>query len=643
MDYKTFVERYADVKSDPWVGSLGVYIVSPKCPTGFPPGGEQCGNRVPKDVKIGKATGRGGFRSRLKSYFTYWPGGLLVHGLLTTPSMDERYFTYKNHATRRETTLKRVLVEKKLTGFGPSNGTEKLGSEWVHAPPAQVMPLLEQIAEPKDKLFGCTQAGCVLVPKKRARTRAARGLRDLVSKKRVVRSKSGEVGDVGVPVVRTSQMSAALRKGTDALHIRAAAIAAVQNKTVTAATERLNELTATRRALAGAPNGPQMRELRNATCRLRGRTIKQYSSPPYTHQDVTGDGRCYFYAVLRAIGLPLSGGTGGRSNANAALEYFDSNTRQEWKAKLDSATFGDPLNVLQNASKMRRAMYDDRGIKYVVKIRRSQTNDVQIAEYLRDPIAFVRAQDEASIWSLRPRAISYISALSQTGGQAAGAEGQFRAAFQSGNVITFVWRNVRREPLHYELILPSRLLPAIPTPQPAASTERPTRRTRAAARVANAKVAKAKRRAARPPAALAEIADTSARARAQPTIAPKTPTTRRQKAEEAKVAARARAALSDTALNDSLSRPARHTRGAEQRKANVERKKGLYIEPRRAANSPPPTTSFERQMKRHQPLHRFHANIMTNKGIRRRRLAYDNNKLRVNGRVVSASPTTITN
>jgi len=631
MDYETFVERYADVKSDPWAGSLGVYIVSPKCPTGFPPGGEQCGNRVPKDVKIGKATGRGGFRTRLKSYYTYWPGGLLVHGLLTTPSMDERYFTYKNHATRRETTLKRVLAEKKLTGFGPSNGTEKLGSEWVHAPPAQVMPLLEQIAEPKDKLFGCTQAGCVLVPKRQPRTRANRDLRDLVAGKRVVRSKSGEVGDVGVPVVRTRQLSKALRKPGDPIHRRAAAIANKQNQTVATAVERLDELTATRRALAGAPNGPQ----KERTCRLRGRTIKRYLSPPYTHQDVTGDGRCYFYAVLRAIGLPLSGGTGGRSNANAALEYFDSNTRQEWKAKLDSATFGDPLNVLQNASKMRRAMYDDRGIKYVVKIKRSRTSDEQIAEYLQDPIAFVRAQNDASIWSLRPRAIRYIDALSKPGGQAAGAEGQFRTAFQGGNVITFIWRNVRGEPLHYELILPSRLLPATPTPQPAASTERPTRRTRAAARVANAKVAKAKRRAARPPAALAEIADTSARARAKPTEAPITPRTRRQKAEEAKVAARARAALSDTALNDSLSRPARRTRGAEQRKANVERKKGLYIEPRRAANSPPPATSFERQMQRHQPLHRFHANIMTNKGIRRRHLAYDNNKLRVNGRVVS--------
>ena len=590
MDYETFVERYADVESDPWVGSLGVYIVSPKCPTGFPPGGEQCGNRVPKDVKIGKATGMGGFRSRLKSYFTYWPGGLLVHGLLTTPSMDERYFTYKNHATRRETTLKRVLAEKKLTGFGPSNGTEKLGSEWVHAPPAQVMPLLEQIAEPKDKLFGCTQAGCVLVRKKLARTRAARELSDLVADKRVVRSKSGELGDVGVPVVRTRQLSKALRKRTDPIHRRAAAIANKQNQTVATAVERLDELAAYKRALADAPNGPQ----KERACRLRGRTIKRYLSPPYTHQDVTGDGRCYFYAVLRAIGLPLSGGIGGRSNANAALEYFDSNTRQEWKARLDSATFGDPLNVLQNASKMRRAMYDDRGIKYVVKIKRSRTGDVQIAEYLRDPIAFVRAQADASIWSLRPRAIRYINALSKPGGQAAGAEGQFRAAFQAGNVITFVWRNIREQPLHYELILPSRLLPTPQASSPTSAAPDTTRRTRAATRAANARVAKAKQRAARLPAALAEIADTSARARAKVTEAPVTPRTRRQKAKVAAEGAR--------------------------------RKKDLDIDQRKAENSPPPTASFERQMKRYQPLHRFHANIMTNRGIRKRRLAYDNHR-----------------
>lgn len=637
MDYETFVERYADVRSDPWVGSLGVYVVSPKCPTGFPPGGEQCGNRVPKDVKIGKATGRGGFRTRLKAYYTYWPGGLLVHGILTTPSMDERYFTYKNHATRRETTLKRVLAEKKLTGFGPSNGTEKLGSEWVHAPPAQVMPLLEQIAEPKDKLFGCTQAGCVLVPKKQARTRAARDLRDLVAVKRVVRSKSGQVGDVGIPVVRTRQLSNALRKPRDPIHRRAAAIAKKQNQTVATAVERLDELTATRRALAGAPNGPQkernLRELRNATCRLRGRTIKQYLSPPYTHQDVTGDGRCYFYAVLRAIGLPLSGpsGSGGRSNANAALEYFDSNARQRWKNKLNRATFGDPIDVLQNATTMRRAMYD-RGIKYVVKIMRSRQTDEQVAEYLDDPITFVRAQNEASIWSLRSGRIRYISALSTPGRRAVGTEGKFRAAFEDGEVMTFIWRNIPGQPTHYELLLPSRLVPPDGRVRlsPAPDT---TRRTRAAARAANAKVAKAKQRAARPPAALAEIADTSARARATATEAPvslRTP--RRQKAEEAKVAAEARDPAAAAALNATRA-GARLTRAAAKRKANVERKKGLYIE--QAANSPPPTANVQQQMKRYQPLHRFHANIMTNKGIRKRRLAYDNDKLRVNGRVVS--------
>ena len=635
MEYETFVERYADVRSDPWVGSLGVYIVSPKCPTGFPPGGEQCGSRVPKDVKIGKATGKGGFRTRLKSYYTYWPGGLLVHGLLTTPSMDERYFTYKNHATRRETTLKRVLVEKKLTGFGPSNGTEKiLGSEWVHAPPAEVMSILEQIAEAKDKLYGCTEAGCVLVPKTQALNRDTRALRKVVSEKRVVRSKSGEVGDVGVPVVRTRQLSEALRKPTDALHRRAAAIAAAQNETVTAATERLDELIQRKVALAGAPNGPQkernLLELRNATCRLRGRTIKQYPSPPYTHQDVTGDGRCFFYAVLRAIGLPLSGpsGGGGASNTNAGLEYIDSHARQAWKNKLNGATFGDPIDVLQNAIKMRKAMYDGRGIKYIVKIMKSRSTNEQVAEYLHDPIAFVRAQNQASIWSMRPRAIRYINVLSKAGGPRAeqGAEGQFRTAFEKGEVLTFIWRNIRGQPKHYELILPSRLLPEWTTPT--------TRRTRTATRAANAKVAKAKQRAARRPAALAEIADTSARARAKAAEAPVTTrTTRRQNAAskreaKARVAreAEARDALSDTALNNS--RPARHTRGAG-------RKKALYAEHRRADNSPPTTTSVERQMKRHQPLHRFHANLMTNRGIRTRRLAYDNDKLRVNGRVVS--------
>jgi hypothetical protein len=533
--------------------------------------------------------------------------------------MDERWFTYKDHATRRETTLKRVLSEKKLTGFGPSNGTEKLGSEWVHAPPAQVMPLLEQVAEGKDRLYGCTQAGCVLVPRAETRTRAGRALQDMVAEKRRKYSKSGEVGDIGAPVVRTRQLSEALRDRRDPLYKRAAAIAGAQNKAALAAEERLDELTERKVALAGAPNGPQKerdeRELQQTICRLRGRTIKQYSSPSYTHQDVTGDGRCYLYAVLRAIGLPLSGpsGAGAKANAMGALRYFDAGARKRWEIKFKDGEFADPLDVLENAAKMRESMYSDRGIKYVVKLMRSKNGHEQIAKFMGDPLASVRAQPEASIWSLRPRMLRYIRSLSTASSKAAAAEKEFRTAFRDGKVIVFVWRNIRGQPRHYELILPSHLLSPLTT-SPATTP----------------------RRVARAPIALAAIADTSAWKRADNIAAAKATRKRPRARADAAADTAAREALSDTALDDSLSRPARRTRLASaKRKANVARKKAMYVEPRRPNDSPPPTTSYERAMKKHQPLHRFHANTITNKGIRKRRAGYDNDKLRVNGRIIT--------
>ena len=70
MDFETFEKKYNESGSGPWVGGLGIYVISPKCPTGFHVDeGEKCPASAlfPKNVKIGKATGRDGFRSRFKN------------------------------------------------------------------------------------------------------------------------------------------------------------------------------------------------------------------------------------------------------------------------------------------------------------------------------------------------------------------------------------------------------------------------------------------------------------------------------------------------------------------------------------------------------------------------------------------------
>ena len=204
MEFETFEKKYNDAGSNPWVGQLGVYIISPKCPTGFHVDRkENCPvDRVPKNVKIGKATGQNGFRSRLKSYYTYWPQGLLVHGILTTPSLDPKFFTYKNHASSRERILKRILKQRKLIGFGTRNGSERLGSEWVRATPSTIMSILESIANVKDRLYGCNQSACV--ERKIQNTQIQTRSRNKVFQDN---NRENQIGDPGRPRTRTRYMN----------------------------------------------------------------------------------------------------------------------------------------------------------------------------------------------------------------------------------------------------------------------------------------------------------------------------------------------------------------------------------------------------------------------------------------------------
>ena len=115
MDSQKFLELYKTkgvakkgTRARPWAGATGLYMVAPSCPANFYDG-ESCTNPVPKSVKIGKATGKGGLASRIDSYGTYWPHGTTVHAVMITPSYDEKYGTIRDYASARETTLKRIL------------------------------------------------------------------------------------------------------------------------------------------------------------------------------------------------------------------------------------------------------------------------------------------------------------------------------------------------------------------------------------------------------------------------------------------------------------------------------------------------------------------------------------------------------
>ena len=74
MDYETFVERYADVRSDPWVGSLGVYI--PEMSNGVPPWGRAMWKSCTEGREDREGDGQGWFPHAFEILLHILAGGL---------------------------------------------------------------------------------------------------------------------------------------------------------------------------------------------------------------------------------------------------------------------------------------------------------------------------------------------------------------------------------------------------------------------------------------------------------------------------------------------------------------------------------------------------------------------------------------
>ena len=192
----------------------------------------------------------------------------------------------------------------------------------------------------------------------------------------------------------------------------------------------------------------------------------QSLTPQYTYVDVTGDGRCYFYAILRALNLHAGGRTYGPQNANAAIQYLDPNKKEFWKRELSKARWHDPMDVLAHSVQMGRMFYD-RGIRYITKVARTRKDLSELQNYIADPLTMIRSRGTDGIYEVSPDGrILMIPELSGKPPRRTGRaqekrddEQAFNKAFQEGRVITFVWRIIRGQPKHYELIAPKALPP----------------------------------------------------------------------------------------------------------------------------------------------------------------------------------------
>jgi hypothetical protein len=274
MDSQKFLELYKKkgmgARSHPWAGATGLYMVAPSCPANFYDG-ESCINPVPKNVKIGKATGVGGLASRISSYSTYWPHGTTVHAVMITPSYDEKYGTIRDYASARETTLKRVLrsPEVDALGFGSNgkggkNGSEKVvNSEWVRMEPSELIRYFDAIGpmrHPRDRLYTCNTNECLEVPRgmpsteiRQTRaatlTRAAARARGVPSPSAAANWKALEavlkneanLGIPGRPVVLTKAARLAAMQSDHPLHKWASQLVKNQTKEEQLAQRRLQD------------------------------------------------------------------------------------------------------------------------------------------------------------------------------------------------------------------------------------------------------------------------------------------------------------------------------------------------------------------------------------------------------------------
>jgi len=262
MDSQKFMELYKNkgVRSRPWAGATGIYMVAPSCPANFFDG-ETCMNPVPRNVKIGKATGKGGLASRIGSYSTYWPHGTTVHAVMITPSYDEKYGTIRDYATARETTLKRILrsPEVDALGFGSNgkggkNGSEKVeNSEWVRMEPSELIRYFDAVGpkrHPGDRLYTCNTNQCLEVSARvaatetrqtRAATRARAASLPNWKALEVVLRNEANLGIPGRPVVLTKAARSAAMQPDHPFHKWATQLVTNQNKQNQLAQRRLKD------------------------------------------------------------------------------------------------------------------------------------------------------------------------------------------------------------------------------------------------------------------------------------------------------------------------------------------------------------------------------------------------------------------
>jgi hypothetical protein len=155
---------------------------------------------------------------------------------------------------------------------------------------------------------------------------------------------------------------------------------------------------------------------------------------------------------MKALGLPLSKGLGNIKNINRGLGLIDSNKKAHWEKEIGNGKWRDPISVLENSKQMCKILYD-KGIRYIAKLSRKRKNFSELEAYLADPTTTLLDNNENDLYLLRAKGeIMRVKETTKRIRRPA-SKASFEKAFEDGRVITLIWRNVRGEPHHYEVIM----------------------------------------------------------------------------------------------------------------------------------------------------------------------------------------------
>ena len=183
--------------------------------------------------------------------------------------------------------------------------------------------------------------------------------------------------------------------------------------------------------------------------------IKRQLGPDYTHYNVTGDGRCYFYVILRALGMKLTREKGAVVDLERFFinnSYFNPEQKGKIGDNVRKGTYGNPEKVIHHSPAIRKLLWD-RNIRYIATIHKTINTPNIVDEHIQNPIKYL-----ASLSKLHGPTEYKLQSF--TAKDLPSHQGAYMNAFMAKQVVTFVHQNYPVKAKHFTVIIPSDIAPS---------------------------------------------------------------------------------------------------------------------------------------------------------------------------------------